>query len=135
MKRRKSQPFPTKRVLTFVGTGLLFLLLAAAGFDQFDKWHYRPKASFDASKWNRPNLKYRYSVTNFVIHEIIKPGMTESQVVDLLGTPNAVTGDEDWQYETQQPGLRSLNWTGGGLLVKFDPDRKVVEVINNTIED
>jgi hypothetical protein len=135
MKRRKSAPFPTKRVLTIVGSSTLFLLLVAVSYDQFDKWRYRPSTTFNAEKWNRPDRKYRFSVTDYVIQQVVKPGMTETQVIELLGTPNAITANEDYQYETQHPGLRSLNWTGGGILIKFDPDRRVIEAFDETLHD
>lgn len=123
------------RVSLCVGVAAISLLAGSMAYGPFDEWRYRPAATFDARRWNKPDLKYRYSVLAVVIREIIKPGMTEEQVTALLGPPNAITADEDWQYETQQPGWKIANWTGGGLLIRFDRDRHVVEAADNTLVD
>lgn len=123
------------RAKLYLGTGLVLMIAGLLAYGPLDEWRYRPAQTFDSKSWNKPDLKYRFSVLGVLIREVIKPGMSEQQITGLLGAPNAVTADNDWQYETQQPGWKFINWTGGGLLIKFDPERHVIEAVDNTLMD
>jgi hypothetical protein len=135
MNTHSRPPAKSKQIALRAGIGAILLCAGILAYGPFDEWRYRPTATFDVLRWNKPDMKYRYSALPVVIREIIKPGMTEEQVTALLGAPNAITADEDWQYETQQPGWKIANWTGGGLLIRFDRDRHVVEAVDNTLVD
>jgi hypothetical protein len=100
-----------------------------------DEWRHRPTADFRETDWKRPDRKYRYAVLDHVAAKIVTVFMSESEVVTLLGKPDAVTAEKKWQYETQRPGCQFIDFSGGGLLLAFNQQGKVAEISKNLWTD
>ena len=107
----------------------------ASLYGRIDKFRYDPTTHFDPSKWQKPDRKYRFAVLDTVAKQIITPGIPENRVTELLGKPDAVDTNSNWQYETKRPGWRFIDWTGGGLLIEFNTNRLVQKTIINTWVD
>ena len=104
-------------------------------YGQIDIRHYQPTTDFREADWKRPDLKYRYAVLDHVAAKVISAGMKEEEVVGLLGKPDSTADKNTWQYETKRPGWYFIDFSGGGLLVEFDPQRRVVSVTKNIWAD
>ena len=100
-------------------------------YGKVDEWRYARTESFNPQRWRRPNLKYRYAVMTEVKENRIKPGMDQAAVRELLGPPDSVGADGGWQYDTRRPGWRLIDFSGGGILVRFTTDGKVSEAVDN----
>lgn len=96
-----------------------------------DKWRYRPTSEFRPADWKQPNLKYRYSVLDYVASQVVTNGMLRTNVMLVLGKPDHVTEKSAWQFETRRPGFYLIDFSGGGLLVEFDAQDRVVKVSKN----
>jgi hypothetical protein len=106
-------------------------IVSSSVYGSFDEWRYAQTKDFDAARWKAADLKYRYSVLEEVVGSRIKKGMTESELVDLLGTPDVKRPDGSWQYETERPGSRLIDFSGGGVVVTFSSDRRVSAAEDN----
>jgi hypothetical protein len=104
----------------------------ATVYGRVDKIRYAPTAEFTSSRWQKPDRKYRYAVLDTVATRIITNGMQGTAVVELLGKPDLVDTNSNWQYETKRPGWHFIDFSGGGLLVEFDSNRLVQKATVNT---
>ena len=104
-------------------------------YGKADKIRYASTTEFTSSRWQKPDRKYRYAVLNAVATRIITNGMRDAAVVELLGKPDMVDTNSNWQYETKRPGWRFIDFSGGGLLVEFDTNRIVHKAMVNTWVD
>ena len=104
----------------------------ATVYGKVDKIRYAPTAEFTSSRWQKPDRKYRYAVLDTVATRIITNGMQDTAVVELLGKPDLVDTNSNWQYETKRPGWHFIDFSGGGLLVEFDSNRLVQKATVNT---
>lgn len=130
-----------RRSITIVVSGLVLLaspwilavlwLGGGTVYGQVEKWYFSPTDRFSAAEWQRPNMKYRYAVLDYVATKVVHSGMTMTEVERLLGTPDFVTDKGEWQYETKRPGWHFIDFSGGGLLIEFDADQLVVKVSQN----
>ncbi len=119
--------FAAASLVTF---GVLLLWVFTRWFDPFDDKHFRP------SDWNRSSNEVRAGMCDDLISNRLQPGMTESEVVSLLGKPeesltgetdgggNRLIGDETYSYYIG-------SWSGYGLddaflYVHFDSSGKVL---------
>ncbi len=57
--------------------------------------------------------------------------MTEPEIEGILGKPDWTTKKKEWQYETKRPGWQFIDFSGGGLLMEFGPDRKTSRISKN----
>lgn len=57
--------------------------------------------------------------------------MTEPEIEGILGKPDWTTKKKEWQYETKRPGWHFIDFSGGGLLMEFGPDRKTSRISKN----
>ena len=100
-------------------------------YGKIDQWRYQRTAEFRDADWKRPNRKYRYAVLDHVAAKVVSAGMKEEEVERLLGKPDSVSEKKGWQYETKRRGWYFIDFSGGGLLVEFDSQRRVVRVSKN----
>ncbi len=100
-------------------------------YGKIDQWRYGRTEEFRVADWKRPNLKYRYAVLDHVVDKVVSVGMKEEEVERLLGRPDFVIEKKEWQYETKRPGWHFIDFSGGGLLIEFDPQRSVSRVSKN----
>jgi len=122
-------------VVTFPWWSMMLWMSSSIIYGKIDTIIYAPQKSFNAHKWKSGHEKYRHSVLNHVVTQVITQGMSEEEVLSLLGKADYVSKEGDWQYETEFPGWRLIDWTGGGLLVHFDENRSVTRAENNTWVD
>ncbi|MEI6084314.1 MAG: hypothetical protein WCS70_08440 [Verrucomicrobiota bacterium] len=99
---------------------------------KLDEIHYSRTTRFDNDRWKSPNKKYRYAVLDGVVSKVVTGGMTEAQVMELLGKPDVTDANNNWQYETKRPGWRFIDFSGGGLLIHFNTNRVVERAEINT---
>lgn len=112
---------------------LFALYLGGASlWGRIDEAHYRPTTNFDAARWQKPERKYRYAVLDSVAKAVVTQGMAETNVRALLGKPDMIDTNANWQYEARRPGWRLIDFSGGGLLVHFGTNRTVQKVEINT---
>lgn len=114
---------------------MAFYMLGSSVYGKIEEKIYAPSHDFNSERWKSGHKKYRHSVLNHVATEVIKPNMSELEVANLLGNPDSVTKDKNWQYDTDIPGWRLIDWTGGGLIIHFDEGRQVKRAeINSWID-
>ena len=94
-------------------------------YGEIDEYIYSPTADFDSERWKEGVSKYRYSVLEAVAEGIIEKGISKDNVFGLLGRPDHIDNEGNWQYESIQPGWRLIDFSGGGVLVEYDNDGKV----------
>jgi hypothetical protein len=104
----------------------------ASIYGKVDKVRYAPTTEFTSDRWQKPNRKYRFSVLDKVATQIVTNGMAEASVSHILGKPDIIDTNGNWQFETQRPGWRFIDFSGGGLLIEFDSERRVQHVSINT---
>jgi len=97
-----------------------------------DDARYAPTTHFDATRWQKPDRKYRYAVLDAAAKNVLTQGMTEVRVKQLLGKPDMTDTNQNWQYEARRPGWRLIDFSDGGILVHFDINRVVKDVQINT---
>lgn len=113
---------PYAAMLFWLGGGLLL--------GKLDEWRYRPTSDFHSSRW-RTNRKYRFAVLDHTATKVISPGQTADEVIALLGEPDTKPNDQEWQYETQRPGFRFIDFSGGGLVIRFTLEGRVDRASTN----
>jgi hypothetical protein len=133
------------RVLAIAGGGVLLFLspwilgglffLTHEIYGQIDEWRYPTTNVFDSRRWTKPDLKYRYSVLKQVMNHQISVGMPQAEIRNVLGTPDVVTSDGAWNYETKRPGWELIDRNGGGMRIEFSTDRKVSLIEDSRWED
>ena len=101
-------------------------------YGRVDEARYQPTTEFDSARWQIPNRKYRYAALGHVATSIIKSGMPQAEVARLLGQPDIKGTNNVWQYETQRPGWRFIDFSGGGLAVHFSSNDVVTGAVINT---
>lgn len=104
-------------------------------YGKIDVIRYAPTTEFTSGRWQKPNRKYRYAVLDTVATRIITNGMQERSVSEVLGKPDMIDTNGNWQYETRRPGWRLIDFSGGGLLIEFDSERHVNKASINTWVD
>jgi hypothetical protein len=108
--------------------------VAGAISKEIEHVRYQPQSNFDSQRWKSGNLKYRYSVLDYVCSTVIKPGMSEQQVTNLLGAPDSrppsvqTPDSTSYQYGVERPPsfFDSSSTFGDGLLIEFSPQRTVI---------
>ena len=98
--------------------------------DAYDSFFYSQSSNFDSSKWSQGPSKYRYSVLDHIIKNVLEKNLTKSQVKSILGEPDRIT-EENWFYESIRPGFRFIDFSGGGLKLEFE-NRILIKYSNNT---
>ncbi len=93
-----------------------------------DEYRFRPTTEFNSVRWKAGDLKYRFSVVDTVVGRIVLPGMKEPDVIKVLGSPDAVDTTGLSSYHAKRPGIRFINFSGGGIRVDYDPTGAVIRV-------
>tara|TARA_B100000497_G_scaffold33057_1_gene38871 strand:- start:451 stop:858 length:408 start_codon:yes stop_codon:yes gene_type:complete len=109
----------------------LIFAFGMPAYGEFDKWRYQEKNEFIRAKWDR-NPKYRFSVIDYVSESVVNTGMMKEEVSQALGEPDYIYEDGSWQYESDIPGWRWIDFSGGGLNLTFDSQQQLTEATNNT---
>ena len=98
-----------------------------------DSYLYSKKSNFESNKWKEGPSKYRYSVLEYTISHILRKEMSKEEVLSLLGKPDK-NKNNTWQYNAIKPGYRLIDFSGGGIEIKFS-NNKIIEITNNTWVD
>jgi hypothetical protein len=100
-------------------------------YGKFDEWRYQAPSEFSERKW-KSSEKYRWVSSDLLIEEVLNEQMKKEDILEILGTPNSKTEEGHWQYDAKLPGFHFIDFSGGGLLLKFDTDNHLNSAENTT---
>jgi len=134
-----------KRVFIIISAGILIGLFCipalpfvlAAGltaYSEFDEWRYQEPNEFSERKWKSSD-KYRWNSIDLVIEEKLREKIKREEVIAILGAPDKSTPEGHVEYDAERPGFHLIDFSGGGLLIKFTPDGYLESSTNTTWVD
>lgn len=103
-------------------------LYAGSAYGKIDEWRYQEQDAFHSEEWKEGNRKTRFTLVSTLIEGNVLTGKTQDAIERILGNPDRIGKDGIWHYETERPGWRSIDFSGGGLAVGFDSKQTVDEV-------
>lgn len=93
-----------------------------------DKKIYEDKSAFSSEEWRGGNRKTRFAYIDVLLADDVLKDKTQAEVSELLGEPDWINEERIWCYETERPGWRFIDFSGGGISVEFDESLTVKEV-------
>ncbi len=100
-------------------------------YGEFDEWRHQEPEEFSERKW-KSNKKYRWVSVDLLIEEQLNQKMKKEEVIALLGQPDETTLEGHFEYDADRPGWQIIDFSGGGLLLKFTPQGYLESSINTT---
>ncbi|MEM9158860.1 MAG: hypothetical protein AAGB46_07390, partial [Verrucomicrobiota bacterium] len=91
----------------------------------FDGMIYENQDSFLSEEWKEGNKKTRYSFVDALLASNPVKNKSKDQVREILGDPDQIEDGTIWHYETKRPGWRFIDFSGGGISVKFNENNQV----------
>lgn len=100
-------------------------------YGKFDEWRHQTPTEFSERKWKSSD-KYRWVSVELLINELSQQKLNKEELVQRLGHPDSKTAEGHWEYEAKRPGWSFIDFSGGGLLLKFDSDNYLESATNST---
>ena len=103
-------------------------------YGEFDEWRYQTPTEFSERKW-KSNEKYRWVSVDLLIEDVLHEGMKKDDIIEALGNPDSKTAEGYWLYHAKRPGWNFIDFSGGGLVLKFKADNRLESAENTTWVD
>ncbi len=120
-------------IFSCICVGSFFLKGPLVGF--YEQFRFSSIRKFEKSEWAKPNLKYRHGALDFVKAEVLRKGMPRGRVLELMGPPDLESATSI-RYKAERPGwLPYTRVFGGGLVIDFDHQDRVSDIVVDYWED